>query len=51
MKINFINMKKNIAVVGAGFFGISAALILSKKHNVTIFDKSDEILSGASKKN
>ena len=44
-------MKKNIAVVGAGFFGISAALILSKKHNVTIFDKRDEILSGASKKN
>jgi D-amino-acid oxidase len=44
-------MKKNIAIVGAGFFGISAALVLSKKHNVTIFDKSDEILSGASKKN
>jgi hypothetical protein len=44
-------MKKNIAVVGAGFFGVSVALILSKKYNVTIFDKSNEILSGASKKN
>jgi D-amino-acid oxidase len=44
-------MKKNIAVIGAGFFGISAAVILQKKYNVTIFDKSNEILSGASKKN
>ena len=46
-----MHIKKKIAVVGAGFFGIAIALILSKKHNVTIFDKSNKILSAASKKN
>jgi hypothetical protein len=43
-------MKKKIAVIGAGFFGISIALIL-KKHDVTIFERNKDILLGASKKN
>ena len=43
-------MKKKIAVIGAGFFGISIALKL-KKHDVTIYEKNSSILSGASKKN
>ncbi|MDC3161062.1 FAD-dependent oxidoreductase, partial [Candidatus Pelagibacter sp.] len=37
-----------IAIIGAGFFGCSAALALSKKHKIDIFEKSDSILNGAS---
>lgn len=37
-----------IAVIGAGFFGSTAALILSKKHDVDLYEKSDTILNGAS---
>jgi len=37
-----------IAVIGAGAFGCSIALELSKKHDVSIFEKSEKILSGAS---
>jgi len=41
-----------IAVVGAGFFGITAALKLSKAgHRVTLFDSKDDILSSASRTN
>lgn len=34
-------IKQNIAVVGAGVAGITAAYLLQQKHNVTIFDKND----------
>ena len=44
-------MKKKIAVIGAGLFGISTSLILSKKFDVTLFEKNKKILLGASKKN
>jgi hypothetical protein len=37
-----------IAIIGAGFFGSTAALILSKKHNIDLYEKSDSILNGAS---
>lgn len=40
-----------IAIIGAGFFGITLGLILSKKHDVEIFEKSDSILQGASSSN
>ena len=32
------NEKKKVAVVGAGISGIGAAWLLSKKHDVTIFE-------------
>ena len=44
-------MKKKIAIVGSGFFGIAAALILSKKHEVDLYEKKKTILNGASQAN
>ena len=44
-------MKKKIAVIGSGFFGISCALILSKKYDVDLFEKKNTILCGASRAN
>ena len=40
--------KKKIAVVGAGLFGCTAALILSKKHNVDLYERKPDILNEAS---
>ena len=37
-----------IAVIGSGFFGITIALTLSKKHQVDIYEKEKKILNGAS---
>ena len=37
-----------IAIIGSGFFGITIALILSKKHQVDIYEKEKKILNGAS---
>ena len=37
-----------IAIIGAGFTGCSIALKLSENHQVTLFEKEKEILSGAS---
>ena len=44
-------MKKNIAIIGSGFFGSLCAIILSKKYNIDLFEKNSDILSGASKAN
>ena len=33
-------MKKNIAIIGSGISGISAAYFLSKYHNITLFEKN-----------
>tara|TARA_Y100001935_G_scaffold163314_1_gene134285 strand:+ start:520 stop:1569 length:1050 start_codon:yes stop_codon:yes gene_type:complete len=44
-------MKKKIAIIGSGFFGVSAALILSKKHNIDLYEKKKSILNGASRAN
>ena len=44
-------MKKNrkkIAVIGAGFFGCTIALILSKRFKVDLYEKESDILNGAS---
>ena len=43
--------EKKIAVIGSGFFGISCALILSKKYDVDLFEKKNTILCGASRAN
>ena len=40
-----------IAIIGAGFFGATIALKLSKKHTVDLFEKEKDILNGASKIN
>lgn len=40
-----------IAVIGAGIFGITIALKLSEKFEVSLFEKSEDILSGASSNN
>jgi len=40
-----------IAIVGAGFFGLTLGLILSKKHKVEIFEKKKSIMHGASSAN
>jgi len=37
-----------IAVIGSGFFGITIALILSKKYQVDVYEKEKKILNGAS---
>ena len=33
--------KKNIAIIGSGISGISAAYLLSNKHNITLFEKNN----------
>ncbi len=43
-----MKIKKNIAVVGAGLFGCTAALIISKKHNVDLYERKSDILNEAS---
>ena len=41
--------KKNIAVIGSGFSGLSAACILAKEgHRVSIFEKNSQIGGRAS---
>ena len=40
-----------IAIIGSGFFGITLGLILSKKHNVDIYEKENKILCGATSAN
>ena len=40
-----------IAVVGAGIFGITFALKLSKDHDVTLYEKSSDIMTAASRAN
>ena len=37
-----------IAIIGAGFFGLTVGLFLSKKHKVEIFEKNSSIMQGAS---
>ena len=37
-----------IAIIGSGFFGITLGLILSKRHNVDVYEKENKILCGAS---
>ncbi|OGD86265.1 hypothetical protein A2164_03765 [Candidatus Curtissbacteria bacterium RBG_13_35_7] len=41
-------MNKKIAIIGAGLFGITAALELSKYHDVDLYEKNDDILKAAS---
>ena len=40
-----------IAVIGGGIFGITAAIILGKQHDVHLFEKNDGILKSASGSN
>ena len=40
--------KKRIAVVGAGFFGCTIALILSKRFEVDLYERKPDIMNEAS---
>lgn len=40
-----------IAIIGAGFFGLTLGLILSKKHSVQVFETQKSIMNGASSAN
>ena len=40
-----------IAIIGAGFFGLTLGLFLSKKYKVEIFEKRESIFKGASSAN
>ena len=40
-----------IAIIGAGFFGTTIAIKLSKNHTVHLFEKNKDILNQASKIN
>ena len=33
----------NIAIIGTGISGLTSAYVLSKKHNVTVFEKNDYV--------
>ena len=46
-----LSLKKNVLIIGAGIHGITIALELSKKYNVTIVDANKEILWETSKNN
>jgi len=35
--------KKKIAIVGAGFFGCTIALVLSKKYEVDLYERKPDI--------
>ena len=35
-------MKKKVAIVGSGFFGITAALILSRKFDIDLYEKKKQ---------
>ncbi len=42
---------KKIAILGSGFFGVGAALILGKKFKVDLYDRHKVIMGGASSSN
>ena len=46
-----IKTKKKIAIIGAGIFGCTLALILNKKFDIYLFEKRNDILNGVSKMN
>lgn len=37
------NLMKNIAIIGSGISGLVSAYLLSREHNVTVFEKNDYI--------
>ena len=43
-----MRIKKKIAIVGAGLFGCTISLILSKKYDVDLYEKKSDILNEAS---
>ena len=43
LKNNKVNPSQNIAIVGSGIAGLSAAWLLSKKHQVTIYEKAERL--------
>lgn len=41
-------MKENVAVIGAGFYGLMLSTYLAKKYNVTIFEEESDVMTKAS---
>ena len=42
---------KKIAIIGSGFFGLGAALVLSKKYNIDLYEIQKDIMRGVSSSN
>ena len=40
-------MKKKVGIIGGGIFGLSCAMNLDKTHDVTVFDQTSDIMTGA----
>jgi hypothetical protein len=40
-------MKKKVAVIGGGIFGLSCAINLDKTYDVTVFEQASDIMTGA----
>lgn len=51
IRISAASSMKRVAVIGAGVFGCTTAIELSAFSNVTLFEKSSSVLSGASRHN
>ena len=43
--------KKNICIIGSGWYGLHIAKLLQNKHNITIIEKNDDFFSGSSYNN
>jgi hypothetical protein len=46
--VKTVSSMRKVAIIGAGIFGCTAALVLCKDYEVSLFDKAPFILSGAS---
>lgn len=42
------NKNKSIAVIGGGIFGATCAIVLGKKHKITLFERHNDLLGEAS---
>ena len=41
-------MRKDVAIVGAGFYGLMLGIFLADRYNVTIFEEENDVMTKAS---